>query len=33
MHGKTISENVEEYLETIYKKSLSDGIAKTTEIS
>ena len=33
MHGKTISENVEEYLETIYKKSLSEGIAKTTEIS
>ncbi len=33
MHGKVISENVEEYLETIYKKSLSDGIAKTTEIS
>lgn len=33
MHGKNISENVEEYLETIYKKSLTDGIAKTTEIS
>ena len=33
MHGKEISENVEEYLETIYKKSLSDSMAKTTEIS
>ncbi|RAP53645.1 MAG: DtxR family iron (metal) dependent repressor [Methanosphaera sp. rholeuAM270] len=33
MHGKNISENVEEYLETIYKKSLSDNMAKTTEIS
>lgn len=33
MHGKNISENVEEYLETIYKKSLTDGMAKTTEIS
>ena len=33
MHGKIISENVEEYLETIYKKSLSDRMAKTTEIS
>ncbi|RAP54418.1 MAG: DtxR family iron (metal) dependent repressor [Methanosphaera sp. rholeuAM130] len=33
MHGKEISENVEEYLETIYKKSLTDNIAKTTEIS
>ncbi len=33
MHGKTISENVEEYLETIYKKSLTDNMAKTTEIS
>lgn len=33
MHGKMISENVEEYLETIYKKSLTDGMAKTTEIS
>ena len=33
MHGKEISENVEEYLETIYKKSLKDNMAKTTEIS
>ncbi|WP_323735700.1 metal-dependent transcriptional regulator [Methanosphaera sp. ISO3-F5] len=33
MHGKNISENVEEYLETIYKKSLTDNMAKTTEIS
>jgi DtxR family Mn-dependent transcriptional regulator len=33
MHGKEISENVEEYLETIYKKSLTDSMAKTTEIS
>lgn len=33
MHGKLISENVEEYLETIYKKSLTDNMAKTTEIS
>lgn len=33
MHGKEISENVEEYLETIYKKSLADTMAKTTEIS
>lgn len=33
MHGKEISENVEEYLETIYKKSLYDNMAKTTEIS
>lgn len=33
MHGKEISENVEEYLETIYKKSLTDNMAKTTEIS
>ena len=33
MHGKEISENVEEYLETIYKKSLADSMAKTTEIS
>ncbi len=33
MHGKEISENVEEYLETIYKKSLHDNMAKTTEIS
>ena len=33
MHGKEISENVEEYLETIYKKSLNDNMAKTTEIS
>ena len=33
MHGKQISENVEEYLETIYKKSLKDNMAKTTEIS
>ncbi|RAP53611.1 MAG: DtxR family iron (metal) dependent repressor [Methanosphaera sp. rholeuAM270] len=33
MHGKEISENVEEYLETIYKKSLKDTMAKTTEIS
>ncbi len=33
MHGKEISENVEEYLETIYKKSQSSGMAKTTEIS
>ncbi|MBE6487922.1 MAG: metal-dependent transcriptional regulator [Methanosphaera stadtmanae] len=33
MHGKEISENVEEYLETIYKKSLSNNMAKTTEIS
>jgi DtxR family Mn-dependent transcriptional regulator len=33
MHGKLISENIEEYLETIYKKSLTDTMAKTTEIS
>lgn len=33
MHGKEISENIEEYLETIYKKSLADSMAKTTEIS
>ena len=33
MHGKKISENVEEYLETIYKKSLKNNMAKTTEIS
>ena len=33
MHGKVISENVEEYLETIYKKSQTDNMAKTTEIS
>ncbi|RAP47555.1 MAG: DtxR family iron (metal) dependent repressor [Methanosphaera sp. rholeuAM6] len=33
MHGKEISENIEEYLETIYKKSLTDNMAKTTEIS
>ncbi|PAV08151.1 metal-dependent transcriptional regulator [Methanosphaera cuniculi] len=33
MHGKQISENVEEYLETIYKKSLKNNMAKTTEIS
>lgn len=33
MHGKKISENVEEYLETIYKKSLMNNMAKTTEIS
>ncbi len=33
MHGKKISENIEEYLETIYKKSLINNIAKTTEIS
>lgn len=33
MHGKEISENIEEYLETIYKKSLKDNMAKTTEIS
>lgn len=32
MHGKDISENIEEYLETIYKKSQTD-MAKTTEIS
>lgn len=33
MHGKEISENIEEYLETIYKKSLKGSMAKTTEIS
>ncbi len=33
MHGKEISENIEEYLETIYKKSLNGNMAKTTEIS
>ncbi|MCD7781499.1 MAG: metal-dependent transcriptional regulator [Methanosphaera sp.] len=33
MHGKEISENIEEYLETIYKKSLNNNMAKTTEIS
>ncbi|WP_455645840.1 metal-dependent transcriptional regulator [Methanosphaera sp.] len=33
MHGKEISENIEEYLETIYKKSLAGDMAKTTEIS
>ena len=33
MHGKEISENIEEYLETIYKKSLMNNMAKTTEIS
>ncbi|MDO5851416.1 MAG: metal-dependent transcriptional regulator [Methanobacteriaceae archaeon] len=33
MHGKEISENVEEYLETIYKMSFNSGVAKTTAIS